>query len=154
MRLLLVAALLNGCLTGFASAQAPAAPAETKMTLAQMPPAVQAAVKAQGHGVTVRELAKEMKGGVAFYEASLVVDGRTRDILFDEQGKIVTLEEQKSLSEIPAGARDAIQKAVGAGKLTGVEKVTEGGRTFYEGHVTNKGQISEVMVDAEGKPVE
>ena len=123
------------------------------MTLAQMPVAVQAAVKAQGH-VTVRELAKEMKDGVAFYEASLVIDGRTRDILFDEQGKIVTMEDQKTLSEIPAGARDAIQKAVGAGKLTLVEKVTQGEWTFYEGHVTTNGQITEVKVDADGRPVE
>jgi hypothetical protein len=150
MRLLVVA--VYGCLAGFASAQG--TPAETKMTLAQMPVAVQAAVKAQGHGVTVRELAKEMKDSVAFYEASLVIDGRTRDILFDEQGKIVTMEEQKTLGEIPAGARDAIKKAVGAGKLTLVEKVTEGERTFYEGHVTTKGQISEVKVNADGKPVE
>ena len=152
MRLLVVAVFLSGVFTGFASAQAP--PAETKMTLAQMPVAVQAAVKAQGKGVTVRELAKEMKDGVAFYEASLVIDGRTRDILFDEQGKIVTMEEQKTLGEIPGGARAAIQKAVGAGKLTMVEKVTQGEQTFYEGHVTTAGKISEVKVDADGRPVE
>ena len=154
MRLLRVAAFLSCGLSGFASAQKPDEVVETKTTLEQMPAAVQAAVKAQGQGATLRGLAKEMKDGVAFYEASMTVDGRTKDILFDEQGKIVTMEEQKTLSEIPAGARDAIQKGIGAGKLTLVEKVTEGERTFYEGHITTKGQISEVKVDADGKPVE
>ena len=154
MRLLVVAVLLNGVFAGFASAQAPGEPSETKTTLEQLPVAVQAAVKAQGSGATVRGVAKEMKDGVAYYEAMLLVDGRTKDILFDEQGKIVTMEEQKTLGEIPGGARAAIQKAVGAGKLTMVEKVTQGERTFYEGHVTTSGKISEVKVDADGRPVE
>jgi hypothetical protein len=35
-----------------------------------------------------------------------------------------------------------------------VEKVTQGERTFYEGHVTTSGKISEVKVDADGRPVE
>jgi uncharacterized membrane protein YkoI len=154
MRLLRVAAFLSCGLSGFASAQKPDEVVETKTTLEQMPAAVQAAVKAQGQGATLRGLAKEMKDGVAFYEASMTVDGRTKDILFDEQGKIVTLEEQKTLGEIPAGARGAIQKAVGAGKLIMVEKVTQGERTFYEGHVTTAGKTTEVKVDAEGKTVE
>jgi hypothetical protein len=95
-----------------------------------------------------------VKGNVTLYEASMTADGRRKDILFDDQGKIVTLEEQKTLAEIPAGARAAIQNAVGAGKLILVEKVTKGERTFYEGHISKDGRISEVMADADGRPVE
>ncbi len=43
-----------------------------------------------------------------------------------KEAEIVSMAEQKSLSEIPVGARDAIKKAVGAVKLVRVEKVTKG----------------------------
>ncbi|HET7292681.1 MAG TPA: hypothetical protein VFM88_09660 [Vicinamibacteria bacterium] len=136
------------------AASARAQDSETKATLEQLPAAVQDAVKAQGRGATLRRVAKELKGGVTQYEAELMVDGRRRDVLFDAQGKVVSVEEQKTLSEIPQGARDAILKALGAGKLVLVEEVTKGEATFYEGHISNGGNISEVKVDAAGKPVE
>ena len=75
-------------------------------------------------------------------------------MLFDDQGKVVTSEEQKTLDEIPAGARTAIQNDVGAGKLIMVEKVTKGEATYYEGHISRDGKITEVMADADGRPVE
>jgi len=151
MRILLAAVFASSMLVAVAvSAQ----DSETKETLQTLPPAVQQAVKAQGQGATLRGLAKEVKDGVTLYEAEMTVDGRTRDIIFDAEGKIVILEEQTTLSEIPAAARAAIQKAVGTGKLVLVEKVTKGDKTFYEGHITSGDQTTEVKVDADGKPVE
>jgi uncharacterized membrane protein YkoI len=128
--------------------------AETKVTLKQLPPAVQEAVKAQSTGATVRGYSKEVKDGKALYEVEMSVKGRTRDLTFDAQGAIVSDEQQTTLSEIPAPARAAIQKAATGGKLTLVEKVVEGSSTFYEGHITKAGKEIEIKVDANGKPVE
>lgn len=150
-RILLAAVIAS---TTLGAEPVPAQDSETQATLQSLPPAVQQAVKAQSQGATLRGLAKEVKGGVTLYEAELTVNGRTRDIMFDEQGKIVSVEDQKTLEEIPAAARAAIQKAVGAGKLVLVEQVTKGETTFYEGHVTDGNKTSEVKVDADGKPVE
>lgn len=127
---------------------------ETKQTLEKLPPAVREAVKTQAQGATLRGVAKEVSGGVTVYEAELTVDGRTKDILLDAQGKIVSVEEQKTLGEIPAGARAVIEKAVGTAKLVLVEKVTKGETEFYEAHIDKGGKLSEVKVDAEGKPVQ
>ena len=127
---------------------------ETKQTLEQLPAPVQEAIKGQGPGATLRGVAKEVKDGVTVYEAEMTVDGRSRDILFDPEGRIVSMEAQKTMSEIPAGARAAIQKAVGAGKLVLVEEVTKGETTFYEGHISSGGKVSEVKVNADGKPVQ
>jgi len=132
----------------------PAQNSETKVNLEGLPPAVQQAVKAQSQGATLRGVAKEVKDGVTLYEAEMTVHGRTKDIIFDAQGKILTVEEQTTLNKIPAAARAAIQKAVGAGKLVLVEKVTRGEKTFYEGHITQGLKASEVIVDANGKPVQ
>ena len=127
---------------------------ETKVKMQELPPAVQEAVKAQSKGATLRGFSKEVKDGRAFYEAEMSVKGRTRDLTFDAQGTIVSDEQQTSLSEIPAPARAAIQKAATGGKLTLVEKVSEGSSTFYEGHITKAGKEIEIKVDANGKTVE
>ncbi len=148
MRILLIV-VLSAFLTGIALAQ----DAETKVNLSGLPPAVQQAVKAQSKGATLRGVSKEQKDGVTLYEAELTVGGLTKDITFDAQGKIVSIEEQTALDMIPKAAREAIQKAVGTGKLMLVEKVTRGEMTYYEGHITQGLNAVEVTVDASGKPV-
>jgi len=132
----------------------PAQDSETKVNLEGLPPAVVEAVKAQSQGATLRDVAKEVHGGVTLYEVEMTVEGRIKDVTIDAQGRIVSIEEQTTLSEIPAAARAAIEKAVGTGKLVLVEKVTEGGRTFFEGHIRDGHKEREVKVDDKGKPVE
>lgn len=127
---------------------------EAKVKLQELPPAVQEAIKAHSKGATVRGFAKEVKDGRALYEVELSVKGFTRDLTLDAQGKVITDEQQTTLSDIPAAARAAIQKAATGGKLTLVEKVIAGSSTFYEGHITKAGKEIEIKVDANGKPVE
>ena len=150
MRILLAVVF---ALSAFVAETVSAQDSETKVKLEGLPPAVQQAVKAQSQGATLRGVAKEIKNGVTLYEAEMTVHGRTKDITFDAQGKIVSVEEQTTLNSIPEAARAAIQKAVGTGKLVLVEKVTRGETTFYEGHITQGLKVSEVTVDANGKPV-
>ena len=114
-----------------------------------LPPAVQQAIKDQG-GATVRGLAKEVDKGKTLYEAELTVNGHSKDIMFDEQGTMVSVEEESALDQIPPAARTAIEKATGSGKVSAVEKLTEGGHVFYEAQVTKGGKTSEVKVDASG----
>lgn len=151
MRILLAVVF---ALSAFVAETVRAQDSETKVSLQGLPPAVQQAVKAQSQGATLRGVAKEVKDGVTLYEAEMTVHGRTKDITFDAQGKIVSVEEQTTLSKIPEAARAAIQKAAGTGKLVLVEKVTRGETTFYEGHITHGPKASEVTVDANGKPVQ
>jgi len=127
---------------------------EKPVKLQELPPAVQEVVKVQGKNATVRGFSKEVKDGRTLYEIEMRVNGRTRDLTVDAQGAIVSDEQQTTLSEIPEAARTAIQKAATGGKLTLVEKVIEGGSTFYEGHIMKGGKEIEIKVDANGKPVE
>ena len=130
-----------------------AADKETKVKMQDLPAAVQAAVKEQSKGATLRGLTKEVENGKTLYEAELRVDGHGKDVTFDADGKIVSVEEEVALESIPAAAREAIQKAVGKGKLLMLELVTEGGSVFYEAHIRSGGKTSEVKVDASGKTV-
>jgi uncharacterized membrane protein YkoI len=126
---------------------------ERKIALRDTPPAVQKAIKENIGGGTLRGVATEVEKGKTLYEAELKVDGHSKDITFDEQGTIVSVEEEVPLDQIPAAARTAIEKAAGTGKVAEVEKVTEGGKTFYEAQVNKGGKKFEVKVDASGVAV-
>ena len=154
MRVMLAASFVATVLAaGPGSAQEPA-PTETKETLESLPPAVRKAVEEQSRGATLRGVAREVKDGVTLFEVETTVNGRTRDLMLDLQGQVVSVEEETTLGEIPEPARAAILRAVGTGKLVLVERVTKGATTFFEGHIDRGRGLSEVKVDARGQPVE
>lgn len=151
MRNALAALLAAG---GLLASPQSAPASEEKVTLKSLPPAVQQAVKAQIEGGQLLGVAREIQDGVTVYEVETTVRGRRRDLILDGQGKILILEEETALGDIPPAARAAIQKAVGDGRLILVEKVTKGETTFYEGHIAKGSNALEVKVDADGKRVE
>jgi uncharacterized membrane protein YkoI len=126
---------------------------ETKVKMESLPPAVQAAVKQQSVGAIIKGLSKETEKGKTTYEAELTVNGHGKDISFDATGKVVSVEEEVAIDSIPAAARDAINKAIGTGKLTRVEQVTENGKTSYEAAIKRGLKTTEFIVDATGKKV-
>jgi uncharacterized membrane protein YkoI len=130
-----------------------AAAAEKKIKMQEMPAAVQQAVKDQSKGAVIRGFATEVENGQTLYEMELTVNGHAKDVTFDGAGKVVSVEEEVPLESIAAPAREAIQKAVGKGKLQKVESVTENGNSFYEASIRKAGKSSEIKVDANGAPV-
>jgi uncharacterized membrane protein YkoI len=129
------------------------AAAEKKIKMQEMPAAVQQAVKDQSKGAVIRGFAQEVENGKTLYEMELTVNGHAKDVSFDSAGKVVSVEEEVPLDSIAAPAREAIQKAVGKGKLQKVESVTENGNSFYEASIRKAGKSSEVKVDANGAAV-
>jgi uncharacterized membrane protein YkoI len=142
--------VLGVCLVGLSGmSQA----SEQRVKMEDLPPAVQATVKAQSQGATLRGLSKEVENGKTLYEAEMVVNGHGKDVEMDSSGAVVAVEEEVALSSLPAAARAAIEKSAGNGKVTKVEAITHGSSLVaYEAQVNNAGKRSEVRVDAEGRP--
>jgi uncharacterized membrane protein YkoI len=130
----------------------PALSADTKVKMADLPPAVQAAVKEQTKAATLVGLSKEIENGKTTYEAETTVNGKSRDVAFDKTGAIVAVEQEVDLNSIPAPAKAAIQKKIGTGTLKKVESVTEGKAVSYEATIVKAGKSSEVGVNADGTP--
>src|SRR5260370_29663206 len=124
--------------------------ADTKIKMQDTPKAVQDAVKEQTKGATIVGVAKEVEKGKTMYEIETKVDGLSRDLLFDANGKLVSIEEETTLDKIPAAAKAAIEKKAGAGKITKVETVTQGSVVSYEAVVNKNGKNTEVAVNADG----
>jgi uncharacterized membrane protein YkoI len=129
------------------------ADSEKKIAQKDLPPAVQEAVKEQSKGAVIRGFTKEVEHGKTSYEAEMTVNGRSRDVSFDAAGKVVSIEEETPIGDIPSAAREAIQKAAAAGTLGKVEAVTENGETTYEATIRKGGKSSEFHVDSQGKPL-
>ncbi len=128
----------------------PAFAADKPLQIKNLPPAVQKAVQEQTKGAEIKNIVKEVEKGKTMYEVETVVNGKTRDMVFDAAGAMTNCEEEMTLDTIPAAAKAAIEKKAVGGKITKVEKVTEGKVVSYEAVIDKKGKSSEVAVKADG----
>jgi len=133
----------------------PAFAQEKKINRSDLPPAVEKTVSEQSQGATIRGFAQEKEKGQTFYEAELMVDGHSKDVLMDVNGQIVEVEEQVALDSLSPTVRDGLQAKAGKGKLEKVESLTKRGKLVaYEAQVVTGGKRSEVQVGPDGKPLD
>jgi CRISPR/Cas system CSM-associated protein Csm3 (group 7 of RAMP superfamily) len=129
------------------------AAAESKVKMENLPPAVQKTVKEQTQRAKLIGLSKEKEGGQTVYELETTVNGRSRDLMIDSAGTILSVEDEVALDSVPEPARKAIQQKAGAGKIIKVETVTKGSEVSYEAAYTSKsGKKAEYGVNADGTP--
>jgi hypothetical protein len=133
----------------------PAASTERKIKRSDLPPAVEAAVKAQSHGAKVRGFSEEKENGQTYYEAEFQVSGHSRDVLMDPEGKVVEVEEEVAIGALPASVREGLIAKAPSSKLVKVEMLTKQGKLVaYEAQVIAKGKKSEIQVGPDGKPLD
>ena len=142
------------CLSGLILGGALAQEQEQRVEMKDLPPAVQKTAKEQSKGAKVRGYSKEIEDGKTLYEVEMIVSGHSKDILIDESGAVVEVEEEVSLASLPPAVKSEIEKQAGKGKILKVESVNKSGTlAFYEAHVKTAGKISEIKVGPDGKPV-
>ena len=125
---------------------------ERKINRSQLPPAVEQTVARESQGATIKGFATEVEHGQKFYEASLVVNGHTKDILIDRQGNIVEVEEQVAMDSLPTAVQDALRKNAGRGTISMVESLTKNGQLVaYEAQVKLGKKRSEIQVGPNGE---
>jgi glyceraldehyde-3-phosphate dehydrogenase/erythrose-4-phosphate dehydrogenase len=128
-----------------------ALPAERKVKLEELPPAVQTAVKEQTKNATLVDLSAEKEKGKTVYEVETKIDAKSRTLLLDETGAVIETEEEVDMDAVPAPAKAAIQKHATGGTISKIEKVSAGVDTSYEATIRMKaGKIREYAVNADG----
>ena len=141
-----VVALAIGLAVSLAQAQ------ERKIRREQLPPAVEKTVARESEGAEIKGFASEVEHGQKFYEASLIVNGHSKEILMDKAGNIVEVEEEVQLDSLPSTVQDALRKAAGSGTIELVESLTKGGQLVaYEGHVRAGKKRFEIQVGPNGE---
>ena len=125
---------------------------EKKITREQLPAAVKQTVDRESQGAIVKGFATEVEHGQKLYEASLTVNGHSKDILIDKTGNIVEVEEQVSLDSLPPAVQEALKKAAGSGTIEVVESLTKNGKLVaYEAQVRHGRKRSEIQVGPNGE---
>ena len=125
--------------------------AQKKLALKDLPAEAQKTIQAELKGAEIKNIGKETEKGVTQYEVETVLNGKHRDFNVDAKGKLLLVEEETTLDAIPAAAKAAILKKVGAGKISMVELFMRGGETMYEAsYTTAKGKKLEVLLKADG----
>jgi len=123
-----------------------------KLTVKDLPAAVQKTVNDNLKGGEVKNIGKETEHGVTQYEVETMLNGKHRDFNVDTMGTLLVVEEETTIDAIPAAAKATILNKVGDGKIRRVETFTKpGAETMYEVAWSNKaGKKSEVLVKADG----
>lgn len=128
---------------------------EKHIKRSDLPPAVQKAADEQSKGATVRGYAKEMENGKVEYEVATILNGHTRDVTMDPDGKVLEVEEEVALDTLTPAVREGLQKKAGKGTITKVETITKHDTLVaYEAQVRTAGKRSEVQVGPDGKPLD
>jgi hypothetical protein len=128
---------------------------EHKIKRSELPPAVERTIVAESQGATIRGFSMEKENGQTYYEAAMIVNGHSKDVLIDGTGAIVEVEEEVPIDSLSSEVRAGLQAKAGSGKLGKVESITKHDKLVaYEAKVTAGGKKSEVQVGPDGKPLD
>jgi len=125
--------------------------AEHSIPCKNLPSAVQTSSKEAVGNATVRNCVKEISGGKTTYEMETMRDGRSKDISFAADGRVLEIEEQVELDSLPSPVASAFKRASQGGTLGRIESVTHGTTVVsYEGVVIRNGKKSEIAFRPNG----
>ncbi len=125
---------------------------EKKLKREQLPPAVEKTVAVESQGATIKGFATEVEKGTRLYEVELNVNGHSKDISMDKNGKVMEIEEEVTMDSLPADVQAGLKKAAGAGTIGMIESLTKVGKLVaYEAHVTTGKKRSEIQVGPNGE---
>ena len=128
---------------------------EKKIKRSDLPAAVEKAVVEESQRATIRGFSQEKGNGQTFYEAELMVNGHSKDVLMDVSGAVVEVEEQIPAESLSPAVRDGLQAKAKNGTLVKVETLTKKGKLVaYEAQVLTNGKKSEVQVGPDGKALD
>jgi hypothetical protein len=128
---------------------------EKKIKRSDLPAAVEKTVAAESAGATVKGFSQEKENGQIFYEAEMIVNGHSKDVLIDATGAVAEVEEQVALDALSTEVKTGLMAKAGKGKITKVETIKKRDRLVaYEAKVNTNGKKSEVQVGPDGKPLD
>jgi hypothetical protein len=104
-----------------------------KYTIAvKLPAAITTAFKTSYPNATIRGTAQETEGGRTVYEVESVDKGKARDLMYNVDGTVISIEEEINTADLPAPVTAALKKLYPKATITVAEKLTEGTKIEYE----------------------
>jgi hypothetical protein len=132
--------------------QKPAAKKEAKAENAELPATITTAFKKSYPNATIRGTAKETEGGKTVYEVESVDKGKARDLMYNVDGTVISIEEEVNAADLPAPVTAALKRLYPKATITVAEKLTEGTKIGYELQIKGAA-VTSVAFMPDGTPV-
>jgi hypothetical protein len=126
------------------------AKSEKTLTIADVPAAVQAAIKQFAGSNAIDKITKESEDNTVIYEASVTVGGAKQAIEVLADGTVKQTEKSVALKDTPAAVQAAIKKLAGSGTIDEIVEENAGGKKNYEAAVTIDGKKKEADIAPDG----
>ena len=125
---------------------------EAKIEKKDVPAVVLAAFAKAFPKAAVKGYAREVEKGQTMYEVECVEGKTHRDVTYAPDGKLLLVEEEVEMREVPEAVRQALEKKFPKATVNIAEKIMDGKSVAYEFHLTTpEGKEAEVKFDAQGK---
>ncbi|MBE7547630.1 MAG: hypothetical protein HS127_11005 [Planctomycetia bacterium] len=103
-----------------------------KVSIAQVPAVVKAAIEKETAGGTVKSIVKKEYDGKVCYAVNCVKGGVEKTIKFTADGAVVECKEEKvDIAKVPAVVKAAIEKEIAGGTVKGIVKKEFDGKVCY-----------------------
>ncbi len=120
---------------------------EKKIKQSNLPPAVQKTAGENSTGASVTGYTSDKVDGVMVYQMNLVVDGRARGVVMDQDGAVVSVEQEVAWADLPETVQKNFTGVQGKGKFEAVSTITKDGQVVaYEGILIKNGERNHVRV--------
>jgi len=127
---------------------------EEKVPLDKLPAKIKEAVKAKFPDAEQVSAEKEKEDGKILFEVNVKNKGKVVEITLTEDGKIVELETEITVADLPKAVTEAFEKKYPKATVTKVEEVIAGEKTKYELLITFGEKKLEVSFDPKGAFIE
>lgn len=154
MRYALAISLLALGLTAFTSG-GPATAKEEEVSIDSVPKAVLDAIRAKFPHAKLTDAEKEVEDGKTTYEVELEYKDQEYTVSATAEGKIIEIEREIEIKDLPKAVTDAIKKKFPGAKMEEAEEVTADEKMTYEVVIETAAKKDiELTVDASGKILE
>lgn len=129
---------------------------EIRVPFQSAPAAVKATIEREFHGSPPASLDRETHAGKTVFEAERTVPGSKETLIVDDAGKVVEIEREIPIAELPPAARATVDRRFAGATLRKAEAVYLAGAatvSVYEVELRVGGKNREVKVSPEGKIV-
>lgn len=116
-----------------------------------VPKAVLSASQRAYPNAEARGWTRESSDGKTAYEVESVEGKIKRDILYDLDGNVLSIEESLNLNQLPDQVRVSLQKQYPIAKILKCEKIIKGSKVQYELLLKKGKETQEVVLESDGK---
>jgi hypothetical protein len=127
---------------------------EEEIPLEKVPKAVLAAVKKKFPDAKLQGAAKQTEDEQLFYEVFIKHKGHELYVVCEPEGKIVEIDREISVKDLPKAVSDALKKKYGKAHVISVEEVTEDDEITYAVILKQNKKTLHVLFDPKGKVLE